>query len=143
MCRFLSPHAGSLPGERRDHHAVCHAGKIAAVAGQPPFGVDTPWAYRRWQQSHSLPGDYEEEQSLGWTLLVNSLERPVFEKYLLLPVLKSWLLDQPETRAAAMSGSGSTMFAVLKSEADAPALEKRVKEVFGANLWTAACETLA
>jgi 4-diphosphocytidyl-2-C-methyl-D-erythritol kinase len=41
------------------------------------------------------------------------LERPVFQKYLFLADLKRWLLGRPEVCAALMSGSGSTLFAVL------------------------------
>lgn len=109
---------------------------------RPPFGVETPWAYQHWATAQSVDPALEAEQSLGWVNIVNSLERPVFEKYLLLPTLKKWLLAQPETRVAAMSGSGSTMFAVLKDEADGPALEIRVREVFGESLWTNLCRTV-
>jgi len=108
---------------------------------RPPFGVETPWAYKSWASSTSVAPELEAPQSLGWVTIVNSLERPVFEKYLYLPTLKKWLLEQPETRAAAMSGSGSTTFAILKNEADGPALERRVREVFGESLWTALCTT--
>jgi len=110
---------------------------------RPPFGVDTPWAYKNWAGSHSIRPELEAEQDLGWVSVVNSLERPVFEKYLLLPAMKAWLLEQPETRVAAMSGSGSTMFAVLKDEADGPALEARVRETFGDSLWTSLCRTVS
>lgn len=108
---------------------------------RPPFGVETPWAYKNWASSRSVAPELEAPQSLGWVTIENSLERPVFEKYLFLPTLKKWLLAQPETRAAAMSGSGSTTFAILKNEADGPALELRVREVFGETLWTSLCST--
>ncbi len=108
---------------------------------KPPFGVPTPWAYKRWRDSHSLPGEWETEADLGWIRIVNSLERPVFEKFLFLPILRRWLMEQPEVRAAAMSGSGSTVFAILNEAVDGPAIEARVKEYFGGNLWTALCHT--
>ncbi len=108
---------------------------------RPPFGVETPWAYKHWAASQSIAEELEAPQSLGWVTVVNSLERPVFEKYLFLPTLKKWLLAQPETRVAAMSGSGSTTFAILHDAADGPALERRVREVFGESLWTALCTT--
>lgn len=106
---------------------------------KPPFGVETPWAYKHWAASREIPHVSYAPQDLGWTKIVNDLERPVFEKFTLLPVMKHWLLEQPEVRAAAMSGSGSTMFAVLKEDADAASLEARAKERFGESLWTAAC----
>jgi 4-diphosphocytidyl-2-C-methyl-D-erythritol kinase len=107
---------------------------------KPPFGVETPWAYKSWAASHSLSGGPEEEQDLGWIQIFNSLERPVFEKFLVLPVMKGWLTQQREVRAAGMSGSGSTLFAVLREEDGGSDLEKRVKARFGDTLWTAFCE---
>ena len=41
----------------------------------------------------------------------------MFEKFVFLAQLKMWLLKQPEVGAALMSGSGSTVFAVLRSNA--------------------------
>jgi len=116
--------------------------KLSLLLIKPPFGVETPWAYKNWAASRILPGDFEQEQDLGWVRIFNSLERPVFEKFLVLPVMKHWLIAQPEVRAAAMSGSGSTLFAVLKAGASGEALKARVKESFGPGLWTAFCETL-
>lgn len=106
---------------------------------KPPFGVATPWAYQNWSPSDPDP----EIGDLGWVKVLNALECPVFEKYLLLPVMKQWLSEQPEVRAAGMSGSGSTMFAVLRAEEDGLALEVRAKEHFGSTFWTALCRTVA
>ena len=108
---------------------------------KPPFPVPTPWAYKRWKDSRPLPGVRYEEQTFPWGTLVNDLERPVFEKYLLLAELKTWLLAQPEVAGALMSGSGSTVLAILRSPQDDPdALAGRARERFG-ELWTCACET--
>ena len=117
--------------------------KLRLLLLKPPFGVETPWAYKAWAASHSLPGGFEYEQDLGWIRIFNSLERPVFEKFLVLPVMKDWLRQQPEVRAAAMSGSGSTIFAVLREDAPGSGLEERVKARFGDTLWTAFCEAPA
>jgi 4-diphosphocytidyl-2-C-methyl-D-erythritol kinase len=73
--------------------------------------------------------------------MVNDLERPVFEKHLLLPVIKSWLLSQPETEAAMMSGSGATMFAVLTEGCDVELLKARAKAYFGADTWVCSTST--
>lgn len=107
---------------------------------KPSFGVPTPWAYSRWKDSIELPGVSYAAQAFPWGTLVNDLERPVFEKYLFLPVLKRWLLQQPEVAGALMSGSGSTSFAILRDKADGKALEARVKERFG-QVWTYLCHT--
>lgn len=110
---------------------------------KPPFGVETPWAYKAWATSHSLSEGLETEQDLGWLTISNALERPVFEKFILLPVMKDWLRKQPEVRAAAMSGSGSTVFAILHHGAFGSDLELRLKAMFGDTLWVVLCDAPA
>jgi 4-diphosphocytidyl-2-C-methyl-D-erythritol kinase len=112
---------------------------------KPSFGVPTPWAYKCWRDSHEIPGVSYAPQSLpefGGVTLVNDLERPVFEKFIQLAEMKRWLLAQPETAAALMSGSGSTMFAVLRDESHGPALEARAREQFGLHTWLAQARTV-
>lgn len=108
---------------------------------KPPFPVPTPWAYKRWRDARMLPGVRYEEQTFAWGKLVNDLERPVFEKYLLLAEMKTWLLAQGEVAGALMSGSGSTVLAVLQPSGDSENLATRARERFG-DLWTCACETV-
>jgi len=108
---------------------------------KPPFGVPTPWAYQRWRDSLEIPGVQYGPQTLGGITLVNDLERPVFEKYIQLAEMKRWLLEQPETACALMSGSGSTMFAVLREKALGPALAEKANAQFGLHLWHALAET--
>ncbi len=110
---------------------------------KPPFGVETAWAYKTWAASHPLPDGLESEQDLGSVKIFNVLERPVFRKFIVLPVMKNWLLRQPEVRAAGMSGSGSTFFAVLRDGTSGSSLERRAKGMFGDTLWTALCEASA
>jgi 4-diphosphocytidyl-2-C-methyl-D-erythritol kinase len=102
---------------------------------KPPFGVPTPWAYQNWIDSREIPGVLYAEQRLDGIALVNDLERPVFEKHLVLADMKMWLLGQAGVRGALMSGSGSTVFAVLADEADAGSLTARFREQFGADVW--------
>ena len=109
---------------------------------KPPFGVPTPWAYQRWKNSIQIPGVPYEPQEMDWGTLVNDLERPVFEKYLLLADLKAWLLKQPEVEGALMSGSGSTVFAVLREKTLGYALGERLAQEFGSDLWAYLCETI-
>ena len=106
---------------------------------KPPFPVPTPWAYQHWVDSNELPGVPYAPQRLAWGELVNDLERPVFEKYLVLATLKTWLLEQPEIAGALMSGSGSTSFALLHSSASIEELERRIRAEFGEDLWY--CQT--
>lgn len=109
---------------------------------KPPFGVPTPWAYKRWALSRPLEGIPYEPQRMEFGALVNDLERPVFEKYLVLADLKRWLLAQEEVRGALLSGSGSTVFAILKERGAGFALGERVVREFGEEWWIYLCETL-
>jgi 4-diphosphocytidyl-2-C-methyl-D-erythritol kinase len=109
---------------------------------KPDFGVPTPWAYGRWKESRELPRvDYSPQEFCG-VRFVNDLERAVFEKFVLLAQLKTWLRGQPEVGAALLSGSGSTVFAVLRESADAEKLAARVRENLDATLWMCAAETV-
>ncbi|MBA2622791.1 MAG: hypothetical protein H0U88_04110 [Chthoniobacterales bacterium] len=109
---------------------------------KPSFGVPTPWAYGRWKESKALPGIRYEEQEFAGLRFVNDLERPVFEKFIFLAHAKMWLLAQTEVGAAMMSGSGSTLFAVLRDGADGEELALRAKAELDPQLWTCLCETL-
>ena len=80
---------------------------------KPPFSVDTAWAYSRLQTADCR---LQVQSTIDGISIFNDLEIPVFEKYLLLPVLKHWLQQRAEVRAAWMSGSGSTMVALLKND---------------------------
>jgi 4-diphosphocytidyl-2-C-methyl-D-erythritol kinase len=110
---------------------------------KPPFGIPTPWAYSRWSDSKELSDIPKDPQHAYGIEFVNDLERPVFEKYILLAELKRWLLSLEEMVAAALlAGSGSTMFAVLRDHAAAPPLAAEVLGTFGTELWLAAVETV-
>jgi 4-diphosphocytidyl-2-C-methyl-D-erythritol kinase len=109
---------------------------------KPGFGISTEWAYSRWQHSREIPGVRYEAQEFADQTFVNDLERPVFEKFVFLPQLKTWSLSQPEVGAALMSGSGSTLFAVMRENADADSVAKRAKAALDPELWTCACKTV-
>ena len=72
---------------------------------------------------------------LGGLVLRNDLERPVFAKFLFLADLKMWLLEQAEVRAALMSGSGATVFAVLDEAGEIESLAERARTELDPNLW--------
>jgi 4-diphosphocytidyl-2-C-methyl-D-erythritol kinase len=109
---------------------------------KPGFAVSTAWAYSRWQLSREIPGIRYEAQEFTGQTFVNDLERPVFEKFVFLAQLKMWLLSQSEVSVALMSGSGSTMFAVMLQNADADSVARRAKAVLDPELWTCACKTI-
>lgn len=102
---------------------------------KPSFGVSTPDAYRRWSGSRELPDIPYGEQDVGGHVLVNDLERPVFEKHLFLAEVKRWLMGRPGVRGAMMSGSGSTMFAVVEDEGTGRALMEDAARELDPTLW--------
>jgi 4-diphosphocytidyl-2-C-methyl-D-erythritol kinase len=108
---------------------------------KPNFGVSTSWAYERWRDSHELREISYAPQNVDGIRLVNDLERSVFEKYIFLAHVKMWLLEQPEVDAALLSGSGSTVFAMVSDNADAQAIAKRARSQLDCELWT--CEVRA
>src|SRR6266513_2653484 len=108
---------------------------------KPDFAVSTAWAYSRWQNSREIPGIRYEAQEFADQTFVNDLERPVLEKFVFLAQLKMWLLSQSEVGAALMSGSGSTVFAVMRENADANAVANCAKVALDSELWTCECET--
>ena len=100
---------------------------------KPSFGVSTPQAYKAWKDSREIKGIDYSSSVQKWGEMVNHLERPVFEKHRFLAELKMWLNEQSEVARAMMSGSGSTVFALLKDGAEG--LEKRVLEALDDTLF--------
>src|SRR5213592_1609756 len=109
---------------------------------KPEFGVPSSWAYSRWQATREVPGEIYRPQEFGDITFVNDLERPVFEKFVFLAQLKTWSLKQPEVGAALMSGSGSTIFAVLRSNVAGDLVAERAKSELDPRLWTWVCKTI-
>lgn len=109
---------------------------------KPAFVVSTAWAYSRWQHSREIPGVRYQAQEFARQAFVNDLERPVFEKFVFLAEMKMWLLEQPEVGAALMSGSGSTVFAIMRENAGAKAIAERAKAELDPGLWTCECEAI-
>ena len=99
---------------------------------KPPFPIPTPWAYQAWAASEKTPATFQ--QFHGSIPLMNDLEAPVFSKYLLLPVLKAALREQDGVSAAMMSGSGSTIFAILNDAA--VGIEEWIHREFGESFQT-------
>jgi 4-diphosphocytidyl-2-C-methyl-D-erythritol kinase len=109
---------------------------------KPAFGVSSSWAYSRWQATREAAGGIYHSQKFGDITFVNDLEHPVFGKFVFLAEVKSWLLKQPEVGAALMSGSGSTIFAVLRPNADGNSIAKRAKSELDPELWSCVCQTI-
>ncbi len=116
--------------------------KLSILLLKPGFSVSSAWAYSRWQDSKEIPGISYQPQNFDGQSFLNDLERPVFEKFVFLAQLKAWLLNQAEVGAAVMSGSGSTVFAVLRPNADADLVAERVREELDREIWTCGCKTI-
>ena len=103
---------------------------------KPAFGVSTPTAYKGLTCSRRLKGVSYGPQKVDDITLVNDLERPVFSKFPILARMKQWLLEQPGTRAALMSGSGSTMFALTETPEQARDIAARALQELDPTLFT-------
>lgn len=134
-CFILDSPAADGAGRGEEVSEVDFPWQLPLILIKPPFPIPTPWAYKRWADSKEIPGTLYTPQICPWGVMTNDLERPVFEKYLLLPTLKTWLLEQSEVRAALMSGSGSTVFAITESPAQAAELAEKAREWCGETSW--------
>lgn len=114
----------------------------------PGFGIATAWAYQ--QLAHfpdalnGRPGRAHKLVALLQTAdlaaasveFYNSLEAPALHKYPVLLLYQEFLREHG-ARAALMSGSGSTTFAITRTVADGEKLVEKFKARFGENNWTA------
>ena len=126
------------------------AGPAARLRGRaillfkPSFGISTPWAYARMivRGTDYLPAAAAEAKLAGWLdgtapaeeLLFNNMEPAAFEKYLALPLLLERLRREFGV-AAAMSGSGSTCYALLRDGQVTSALAARIRELWSAEIF--------
>ncbi|MDF1658408.1 MAG: 4-(cytidine 5'-diphospho)-2-C-methyl-D-erythritol kinase [Verrucomicrobiales bacterium] len=108
---------------------------------KPAFEIAASWAYQHWEKSGEYEGFSYALQRLDWGEMTNDLERPVFEKFPVLGEIKSWLCAQEGVNGALLSGSGSTMLAILDEGTDGRALESLALERYGGNCWTNLCRT--
>lgn len=134
---FLGPPAARGTGRGEILTPVEAAGlPDRALLVNPGFGVPTPWAYAAYRALPPESKRGEINATFPWGEMRNDLEPAVFGKYLLLPRVKTWLRDRPETTAAMMSGSGATMFALLAPAADAATLQLDLRSTFGHACWS-------
>ena len=110
-------------------------GRMQGLLVHPGFGVSTPWAYKTYAQN---PRAGETGADLGAFVLRNDLEPPAFSKYPWLPLVKKWFLSRPETQGALMSGSGSSVFALTRSDEETHHLRRHFLLEFGDRLFAAA-----
>jgi 4-diphosphocytidyl-2-C-methyl-D-erythritol kinase len=113
--------------------------RLSVVLVLPPFGVATKEAYawvdrKRGNDARDFPRrDVRDDRPLlpawlGTMPLGNDFEDPVFERHPALRILKGQL-EGAGAALAAMSGSGSTMFGVFASAADARKAARAMREL--------------
>ena len=114
----------------------------------PGFGISTPWAYQNLARfPEALNGRPGRAQKLVTLLqtgdlaaagaeFYNSLEAPALDKYPVLAMFQEFLRAEGAA-VALMSGSGSTTFAIFKSQAAAESVSEKFKTKFGAANWMA------
>lgn len=132
---FLTTGAARCTGRGEKIEPVPSPPVMPILLLKPSFGAETPDVYKRWKHSFQIPTIRYAPQEVQGISLVNDLERPVFEKHRFLAELKQWLLDRRETAAALMSGSGSTVFAVLRDGADAHSVATAARAELDPTLW--------
>ncbi len=141
---FLGHGAGWCRGRGEIYEPVNFRGfDHTVLLIKPLFSIATGWAYTHWPHARKLPGLPYDPQPSPWGDLCNDLEVPVFEKFPLLGLIKHCLLKRSEIDFALMSGSGSTIFAIMRKDAipEAENLRAAVRSAFGKHIWTYLCET--
>jgi 4-diphosphocytidyl-2-C-methyl-D-erythritol kinase len=142
-CFLLETTAADGSGRGELVTPVAFPWSLPLVLIKPAFPIPTPWAYKNWLTSSELPGVLYAPQICPWGEMVNHLERPVFEKHRLLPAMKTWLLGHGSVRAALMSGSGSTVFAITQTAAEAAVLAEAARHWCGDSAWIHVTQTLS
>jgi len=84
----------------------------------PPFGVTTAEAYRWWDRGPKRPAPHVERPFQGRRQAVNDLQRVVVKRH---PEISRLVraFARAGAAGAAMSGSGSAVFGLFKTRADA------------------------
>jgi len=138
---FLQPHSARATGRGEILEPVPLRDLPWALLIHPGFPSPTAQAYADYAKQ---PGAGREGPPLlltqrdGSELELrprNDLERPVEGKFLWIRSARGWLEKQPGVLAARMSGSGSTVFALWKSEGEAKKAMIPAREYFGNNAW--------
>ncbi len=132
-------------GERMEAAPILPARTLLLI--KPPFPVPTAWAYKRYDElkEKGVKSSREGVQRFGELVIENDLETPVFEKYLLLPVMKRWLREQSGVESVFMTGSGSTMVAVIAPDVQKDSLnllKEGITSMFGPKMWMVETEIL-
>ena len=121
--------AGRLRGRRvllfKPDFGVATAEAYAALAARPEWYADAA------AEEGRLAAWLGEDRAPAEALLANTLERPVFAKWIALPAMLAWLRERHGVEAR-MSGSGSACFLLLEPGRDEAPLRETIREAWGA-----------
>ena len=138
---FLQPHAARATGRGEILQPIPLRDLPWALLIHPGFPSPTAQAYTDYAKQ---PGPGREGPPLlltqcdGLKLTIhprNDLDCPVESKFVWIRSAREWLEKQTGVLAARMSGSGSTVFALWKSEGEAKKVMPPAREYFGNDAW--------
>lgn len=135
---FLNPVVSRCTGrgEQVRPMAPFSAWTSPIVLLKPRFGIPTAWAYGALAGSKRMKGVPFDTQIVRGLRLSNDLERPVFEKFPFLGMMKKWLLERPGVNAALLCGSGSCMYALTETPEQAMQVATDAKKELDPTLFT-------
>jgi len=133
---FLNPRPAWCTGRGEKIEPREFPDRLWVCLFKPGFSVSTADAYSAYDELQEKRG---HAVTTPWGGVRNDLEPVVFLKFPLLAVIKEWLAKQPESICALMSGSGSTLFALIQTEAEGRTLQQRFFDAFGEAFWTCVC----
>lgn len=106
------------------------------VVACPDIQVDTPWAYKKWDEVNGSPrvqeslttppSDTKNPTPVSALAAVNDFEDIVFDKHPSLRKIKENLIQDGATTAA-MSGSGASLFGIFRDRSAAKTAVKRLE----------------
>jgi len=133
---FLYDGAAQCTGRGEIIEAAPAPPELPIVLFKPRFSVPTADAYQNCLNAEPLPSITYGIQNYAGLGFVNDLEKSVFAKHRYLAELKDWLLNRRDTKVVMMSGSGSTVFAILRRQGNPHTLIRTAHKYFDSNLWT-------
>ncbi len=114
----------------------------------PDIHVDTPWAFKAWDEANDFPSSEESLTTLGLgnknpslvspPVVLNDFEPVVFKKHPTLRKIKEMLI-QTGADAAAMSGSGASLFGIYRNKETATSAAQALKNN-GIEIFTMNCQ---
>ena len=136
---FVKNQPALATGRGEKLNALKIAGSIPLLLVHLGFGSSTAWAYghcdipRDADSTVPVPPVLTREAIIR--LLRNDLQAPVFKKFPVLAAALDFMKKQNGVLGAMMSGSGSTLFAILDSDEAGPGIASALRARFTESAW--------